>query len=114
MQVNISHVKFELFIYFLFYFRQVIERSFALLFGRFRRLRYLDIKKIECIPSTIIAACVLHNICIEFPEINVTDYIIEGMEHAELNNPVDIPVPQTSTRCGVSVRNSMMENIRRN
>lgn len=44
--------------------RQVIERAFALLFGRFRRLRYLDMHRMDLLPSTVIAACVLHNICI--------------------------------------------------
>lgn len=44
--------------------RQVIERAFALLKGRFRRLKYINMKYIEEICKTIVAACVLHNICI--------------------------------------------------
>lgn len=44
--------------------RQVIERAFALLVGRFRRLKHLQMKKQALIPPTIIAACVLHNICL--------------------------------------------------
>lgn len=36
--------------------------------GRFRRLKYLDMKKIELIPQTIIACCVLHNICLKFDD----------------------------------------------
>ncbi|CAI6354135.1 unnamed protein product [Macrosiphum euphorbiae] len=48
--------------------RQSIERCFALLKGRFRRLKYLDMKKIELIPQTIIACCVLHNICLQFDD----------------------------------------------
>jgi len=38
--------------------RQVIERCFALLFGRFRRLKYLDMNRLDLIPATIIACCV--------------------------------------------------------
>ncbi|KAF0708543.1 putative nuclease HARBI1, partial [Aphis craccivora] len=46
--------------------RQSIERCFALLKGRFRHLKYLDMKKVELVPQTIIACCVLHNICLQF------------------------------------------------
>lgn len=69
-----------------FFYRQVIERSFALLFGRFRRLRYIDMNKTEYIPATILAACVLHNICIKHPSENVDALILEGQEHAVRNN----------------------------
>ncbi|XP_033759034.1 protein ANTAGONIST OF LIKE HETEROCHROMATIN PROTEIN 1-like [Pecten maximus] len=41
--------------------RSVIERTFALLKGKFRRLKYLDMHKIEKVPDVIMAACVLHN-----------------------------------------------------
>ncbi|XP_067135134.1 putative nuclease HARBI1 [Centruroides vittatus] len=44
--------------------RSVIERSFAHLKGRWRRLHYLDMSKMESIPSVVMACCVLHNICI--------------------------------------------------
>lgn len=64
----------------------VVERSFAGLKGRFRRLKYLDMNRIDLIPQVVIAACVLHNICImeddsveEFleddPEQDVNGYI---------------------------------------
>ena len=43
--------------------RVVIERAFALK-GRFRLLEYLDMNIIDLIPQVLIAACVLHNICI--------------------------------------------------
>lgn len=45
---------------FCYNFRVIIERSFSLLFGRFRRLKYLDMNKIENLLATILAACVLH------------------------------------------------------
>ena len=37
--------------------RMVIERAFSLLKGRFRRLKYLDMLRIQDIPTVIIAAC---------------------------------------------------------
>lgn len=60
--------------------RQVIERSFALLFGRFRRLRYLDMNRIDWMPAVILACCVLHNICIIGNDDNLEAYIVEGEE----------------------------------
>lgn len=44
--------------------RQIVERSFSLLFGRFRRLNYLNMSRADLIPATIIACCVLHNACL--------------------------------------------------
>ena len=43
--------------------RMAIERAFALLKGRFRRLKYVDIDRLEDLPYIILAACTLHNIC---------------------------------------------------
>jgi len=54
--------------------RQVIERAFALLKGKFRRLRYLNMSRIDLIPQTIIACCVLHNICIDGLDVDIEDY----------------------------------------
>jgi hypothetical protein len=66
--------------------RQVIERSFALLFGQFRRLRYLDMNCTDLIPYTIIAACVLHNVCLSQNE-ELDAYIAEGYAFLnEMNN----------------------------
>lgn len=70
---------------FCFKFRVIIEHSFALLFGRFRRLQFLNMNKIEYVPATILAVCVLHNICIDYPDENVDLYIAEGREAAERN-----------------------------
>ena len=41
----------------------VVERSFALLKGRFRKLKYMDMN-VEPVPEAVIAACVLHNLCL--------------------------------------------------
>ncbi|KAJ8928698.1 hypothetical protein NQ314_018708 [Rhamnusium bicolor] len=66
--------------------RSVIERSWALLFGRFRRLRYIDTNLYQLIPSTIIAAFVLHNICLNYKDdIEVNMFIEHGLEYARRN-----------------------------
>lgn len=46
--------------------RSVIENSFGLLKGRFRRLRYFENDNIPFIIECTVAAAVLHNICIDF------------------------------------------------
>ena len=44
--------------------RVVIEQSFGILKGRWRRLHNLNLQvDIERVPCTVLAACVLHNIC---------------------------------------------------
>jgi len=58
--------------------RQVIERCFALLFGRFRRLKYLDMTRTDYVPMTVLACCVLHNICLNFEDLLVDEYINGG------------------------------------
>lgn len=66
--------------------RQVIERAFALLKGRFRRFKFLDMSRLDLIPCFIIAACVLHNICLEGIDDNVEDFIEEGRDPCEEEN----------------------------
>lgn len=65
--------------------RQVIERAFALLKGRFRRLKYLHMNRVNVIPKTILACCVLHNICLNKMDEEIDDddedieyYILNG------------------------------------
>ncbi|XP_012219683.2 putative nuclease HARBI1 isoform X1 [Linepithema humile] len=59
--------------------RQTIERAFALLKGRFRRLKYLDMTRVDLISLTILACCVLHNICLQNID-DIENYILEGTE----------------------------------
>ncbi|XP_018360987.1 PREDICTED: putative nuclease HARBI1 isoform X1 [Trachymyrmex cornetzi] len=63
--------------------RQVIERAFALLKGRFRRLKHLHMDLIDEIPCTILACCVLHNLCLQGfhdNEEDLQEYIRDGEE----------------------------------
>jgi len=45
--------------------RCVVERAFALLKGRFRRLKYLDMKHVEDMVQVIMTCCIFHNICLQ-------------------------------------------------
>lgn len=48
--------------------RQRVERCIALLFRRFKRLKNIDMNRTNFIAPTIIAACVLHKICLNNEE----------------------------------------------
>ena len=41
-----------------------VERAFGILKGRFKLLKHIDQKNVTEIVKTIVAVCVLHNICI--------------------------------------------------
>ncbi|KAF7996136.1 hypothetical protein HCN44_010802 [Aphidius gifuensis] len=70
--------------------RASIERCWSLLFGRFRRLKYLDMNRNDLIPGTIVACCVLHNICLDHGPGEMEEYEVEGRRYVLQNN--DPPV----------------------
>jgi hypothetical protein len=72
--------------------RQTVERSFALLFGRFRRLKHLQMKRQDLIPKTVLAACVLHNICLDFKD-NIT---FSNVELLAINDNGDAAIAESS------------------
>jgi hypothetical protein len=95
--------------------RQVMEKAFALLFGRFRRLRDLDMNRIDLIPGTIIAWCVLHNICLMSAD-EFIEYIVEGQPQVVNDDPVDeavIPVENARMlqNLGADRRNQLTAQI---
>lgn len=65
--------------------RQVIERTFALYFGRLRRMQYLDMNRADLYAPTILAACVVHNICLLRTDDQVNDFIAAGMPRVIAN-----------------------------
>ncbi|XP_071576708.1 uncharacterized protein, partial [Temnothorax nylanderi] len=79
--------------------RQVIERAFALLKGRFRRLKFLDMSRLDLILFFIMAACVLHNIFLEGIDDDIIEFIEQGREpYDEENNDDDINDPEQIDR----------------
>lgn len=65
--------------------RSIIEQSFGLLKGKFRRLKYLEMIRVDQIPSVITAACVLHNLIIM-----LENPAFEELEIENLNEDEDI------------------------
>jgi len=43
--------------------RVVIEQAFGSLKGRFRRLKGIETLCVEAVSETVIAACIIHNMC---------------------------------------------------
>lgn len=67
----------------------VIERAFGLLKGKFRCLKYLDIKDIDLGKQIIAAACVLHNLIQD----NVDEYDInDAIEEIPDEDILDINI----------------------
>ena len=89
--------------------RQTIERAFALLFGRFRRLKFLDMNCEEFIPATVLAACVLHNICLHNKDPLLGEYIEEGRIAVRNNDNIAANVHFLEDRdiVGVNKRNEI-------
>jgi DDE superfamily endonuclease len=97
--------------------RSVIERSFALLFGRFRRLRDINMNCADYVPVLILSACVLHNICIDSGDTSLEHYLDTGSSFIQtnvLNESETVPdhnVSQQTT--GTDERNRMvLESVR--
>ncbi|XP_011869570.1 PREDICTED: putative nuclease HARBI1, partial [Vollenhovia emeryi] len=67
--------------------RSIIEHAFGLLKSRFRRLFYFNNLRTDIIIQCVMAACILHNICIltNNYESNVPEIQIENNAHEILN-----------------------------
>jgi len=85
--------------------RQTVERAFALLKGRFRRLKYLDMSRIDLIPATILACCVLHNICLGDIDDEVENYIMEGSTETNTENNEECDQIENYDNEGITKRN---------
>ena len=74
--------------------RQVIERAFGLLKGRWRKLFYLGMLCQKKIVSVIVAACVLHNFCLMSEE-NYDEFLqgdlnrLDNVGHDDINEQVN-------------------------
>jgi hypothetical protein len=89
--------------------RSCIERAFALLKGRFRRLKFLDMSNIERIPYVIVACCVLHNICLK-----LHDAIDIPAEDADVEQPVEYEgqfVAVEDKKAGIAKRNRIADDL---
>lgn len=62
--------------------RVVIENAFALLKGRFRRLKFLETVRLDLVTLLIVTACILHNICLlngdTLDDVNIEEVVAEN------------------------------------
>ncbi|XP_063420957.1 putative nuclease HARBI1 [Mytilus trossulus] len=91
--------------------RQVIERAFALLKGRFRRLKYVSIRDIKCICKIISACCVLHNICLQSDE-DIAEFIDAEIDELDANLGENFPVNADNGE-GILKRNNLTIELNR-
>ncbi|XP_023212287.1 uncharacterized protein LOC111615121 [Centruroides sculpturatus] len=56
--------------------RVVVEQIIELLKGRFHRLKYLDMENIAAMSKVVMTACILHNLCIEKGEKDISEDIL--------------------------------------
>ena len=58
--------------------RQVVERCFALLKTKLRRLKAIDVKNLDYLSDIIIACCCLHNFVLDLPffeHVNMAEFL---------------------------------------
>lgn len=84
--------------------RQVINRSFGLLKCRFRRLLRFEFSNMKILVESILAACVLHNLCI-----SDTDFIEVPDEFEACH---DMPYARDGHQLqGIQTRQQMMNQL---
>ncbi|CAC5356321.1 unnamed protein product [Mytilus coruscus] len=86
--------------------RSVIERAFGILKGRFKKLQFIEVKKIQTACDVITACCVLQNFCIMFWDTG-EDFIDEA-ENQELNACNNQPLNDVD---GISKRDRIARSL---
>lgn len=97
--------------------RCIIENAFALLKGRFRRLKYLEIRRMNLISIFIISGCILHNICIlngDLPDdiLNLQEEL-EQIQADQPDNFLDID-DELQNHLAVIKRNNIVNTLKIN
>jgi hypothetical protein len=87
----------------------VIERSFCLLKGRFKRLQFIEVKNMETACDIITACCVLQNFCILFGDSG--EDFIDDVENQEFDVYNDQPLSDVD---GIAKRDRIAINLPRN
>lgn len=88
--------------------RSVIERVFAYLKGRWRRLKYLELHNTYFLPDVIMAACILHNFCLQQKD-HVDD--VNASEENDLETYDENVTEIEDSRNGFQKRNDIVNNL---
>lgn len=88
-----------------------IEHAYALLKGRFRRLKLIENLRLDVISLIIIASCVLHNVCILNGEsANDVDMDADSDSDSEVENNKDLEEELTNA-AAIQKRNNIVTEL---
>jgi len=87
--------------------RCTIERAFALLKGLFRRLKMLDMARLDLVPEVIVACCVLHNVCLDMQDDIDCDIADATCNVSDEQNERSDHVSVADRKAGVAKRESI-------
>lgn len=89
--------------------REEIDQTFRMLVTRFRRLNFILMKRTDLIPLLILAACILHNICIDNDDYIMPDdeVVIENNNNVNLNDNEKT----NDSVSGIEKRNTIMLDV---
>lgn len=88
--------------------RMAVEKAFGLLKGRFRRIKFFnEYRHISFITDIIIAACVLHNYCINENDIDID---VDNYTDDCVNDEVDNINDNVNNNRGMMDRRTMLFN----
>ncbi|KAJ8960117.1 hypothetical protein NQ314_006098 [Rhamnusium bicolor] len=85
----------------------LIEQSFGILKGIFRRLKYIYVTKLTNIKYIIISCCILHNIGLRNND--VEDFVIQDDDNDDLDESENVPTSDCEE--AVELRNCIMNKI---
>lgn len=91
--------------------RIVIEHTFGLLKGRFRRLKLLETKRLDLIPVIIIATCILHNVCIMQSDFLETINLEQEIQLLEGNDNGDVFQEGLNFNPAIRKRNDIVNDL---
>ncbi len=86
--------------------RQTVERAIRLLNGRWRKLQHLDHLNQRLIVFIIIAACILHNVCLLHDDFD-EGYMLDNEEDDDNDNDNDNSAAGHSDRLAQQKRNNL-------
>lgn len=91
--------------------RVIIENTFALLKGRFRRLKLLEAVRPDHLPLIVICACILHNICLSLEDLPLNVNLEEEMNEERIMNPPNPLLPEVENDAASNKRNNIANAI---
>ncbi|XP_018367010.1 PREDICTED: putative nuclease HARBI1 [Trachymyrmex cornetzi] len=72
--------------------RMIVERAFGYLKGRFRRIKFFsEYRDLPFVTNTIVTACILHNLCLDYNDenFNYDNVEIEELDNINMNDDLD-------------------------